>query len=79
MSTKGESTPGSPVSPAVEALRQAEDALVDPIALTGGSHLLNAPPWDAEKEKVPLPPKAWCGWGIANRMQRYYSTHTNIF
>lgn len=49
------------MSPAVEALLQAEDALVDPIALTGGSHLLNAPPWDAEKEKVSLPPKARCG------------------
>ena len=61
MDTKGEGTFGSPVSPAVEALYQAEDALVDPIALTGGNHLLNAPPWDAEKEKVSLPPKARCG------------------
>lgn len=55
MSTKGESTPA--VSSVVEALHQAEDALVDPIALTGGSHLLNAPPWDAEKDKVSLPPR----------------------
>ncbi|KAF8419010.1 isoprenoid synthase domain-containing protein [Tirmania nivea] len=56
MSTKGETTSGSPVSPEVEALRRSEDALVDPIALTGGSHLLNAPPWDAEKEKILLDP-----------------------
>lgn len=56
MSAEGEGPPGSPVSPAVEALHQAEDALVDPIALTGGNHLLNAPPWDAEKEKILLDP-----------------------
>lgn len=56
MSTKVESTPGSPLSPAVEALHQVEDALVDPIALTGGSHLLDAPPWDTEKEKILLDP-----------------------
>lgn len=52
MSMEGEDTPKSPVSPTVEALHKAEEALVDPIALTGGNHLLDAPPWDAEKEKV---------------------------
>lgn len=52
MSTKGEAASDSPVSPEAEALNQVEDALVDSIALTGGNHLLDAPPWDAEKEKV---------------------------
>lgn len=49
MGTKAETVPGSPEE---RALSIAEDAIVDPIELTGGSHLLDAPPWDDEKEKV---------------------------
>ena len=49
MSTKAEIVPGSPEG---KALSVAEDATVDPIELTGGSHLLDAPPWDDDKEKV---------------------------
>ena len=49
MSTKAETAPGSPEG---RALSIAEGAIVDPVELTGGNHLLNAPPWDDEKEKV---------------------------
>lgn len=49
MSTKAETVPGGPEA---RSLSIAEDAIVDPIELTGGSHLLDAPPWDDEKEKV---------------------------
>lgn len=58
MTTQGDNVPKGIMTPASEAaaVKQAEDALVDPIALTGGNHLLDAPPWDNEKEKILLDP-----------------------
>lgn len=53
MASKAENAPvQSSPNTSIEGSSQGGNALVNPMVLTGGNHMLDAPPWDVEKEKV---------------------------